>query len=187
MKRPQRWEYRLQLSDVEREVSFETKILLGQHPSETTDHLVLRVLAYGLTHREGSAFGPGLCDGDAPDVLARDLTGRITLWCACGDISAERARHAVAHNRDAEVHAFFADPDRHAALLRKIADWPQAPRGWENFSLWQVDPELVEGLAGSGDLRQSWVVTHVGGRLYVEANGRLREGAVERVTAPRGP
>ncbi len=52
----------------------------AQHPSETPDYLVTRVLAYCLEYAEGIGFSKGLSDPDEPAIYVRDLTGVLQVW-----------------------------------------------------------------------------------------------------------
>src|SRR4051794_4865814 len=107
-----RYEYRLGLSNVDRGVETAETVIAARHPSETAEHLTLRVIAFCLLHREGIAFGPGLADGAASDLEARDLTGRVTLWVECGATDGDKLRRVVQHHPDAEVHVVFAGERR---------------------------------------------------------------------------
>ena len=176
---PERRGFRLTFNNVDRGVNLQESVVLSRHPSETEEHLVLRVMAYMLLYEPGLAFGPGVCVGDAPDLVARDLTGQTSKWVACGDVSPRLAQKILQHNRLAEVHVVFGDPDRRAAFLAEVDKWgQQRPRGWERLFLWTVDPALVRFLAGGRHLRQSWVVTIVGDHIYAEADGVPAEGDI---------
>src|SRR5262245_28488477 len=97
-------EYRIALANLDRGVTVEQAVVVARHPSETQAHLVLRVLGWCLLYEERLEFGPGLCEPDAPDLVARDLTGRITCWVECGGAAAEKLRKVVQHNPGASVH-----------------------------------------------------------------------------------
>ena len=43
---------------------------VARHPSETAERTWLRVLAFAWKWREGLAFGPGLCEPEAPEADA---------------------------------------------------------------------------------------------------------------------
>jgi uncharacterized protein YaeQ len=51
------------------------ELRVAQHPSESPEFLIARVLAYCLECAEGIAFSKGLSDPDEPAILVRDLTG----------------------------------------------------------------------------------------------------------------
>jgi uncharacterized protein YaeQ len=177
----ERREYRLTFSNADRGVSQERPLVLSRHPSESLEHLTLRVLAWVLLYEEGLEFGPGVCLGDAPDLVVHDLTGQVTSWIACGDVSLKLARQILQHNRYAAVHVVFGGRARRDAFMDEVASARgQPPRGWDRLTLWTLDQALVAGLAADESLRQRWSVTVVGDHMYVDAGGRMHEGPVLR-------
>lgn len=175
-----RVEYRVALSHVDRGVEVTQTVIAALHPSETREHLALRVLAYCLLYQEGIAFGPGLGDPEAADLWGRDRTGELTLWVECGAADAEKLRRVLQHHGQAAVHAVFSEPRRRQELVDQIAGLPRAPRGLARVTLWSVDPALCAALAARAERRQRWAVTIVGDHLYIDADGVSLDGAVER-------
>src|SRR5690242_3612605 len=116
-----RYEYRLSLSHVDAGLQQETTLIAARHPSETAEHLVLRVLAFCLLARDGLAFGPGLCDGEASDLEVRDGADRVTCWVECGAVEAQKLRRVVQGNAAAEVHVVLGDARRRRELEQGIA------------------------------------------------------------------
>jgi len=169
-------EYRIALADLDRGVEASETAIVARHPSETQERLVLRVLTWCLLWEPRLAFGPGLCDPEAPDLVARDLTGRVTKWVECGSASPEKLRKAVQHNAGAEVHAVFGDARRRDELRDALAGWKRA----DDVSLWLLDGKLVSGLAARDQHRHKWTVTIVGDHLYVDDGESARDGAIER-------
>src|SRR5688572_32959971 len=84
----------IRLSDVDRGVYEVLAFKAAQHPSETDDYLVTRVLAYCLEYREGIAFSKGLAEPDEPAIVVRDLTGTIQVWIEIGSPSGDRLHKA---------------------------------------------------------------------------------------------
>lgn len=174
-----RFEFRLSLSDADRGVSVQQSAIVARHPSETAEHLILRVLGFCLLYEERLEFGPGLSDPEAADLVARDLTGRITTWIECGAADPDKVRKVLLHNNDASVHAVLCEPRRRDELLAGIAGWKKPPRGRGQLGIWMIDRELVAALSQREERRQTWTVTLVGGHAYVEADGLAIDGAVE--------
>ncbi len=174
------------MNDVERGINVEETVVLSQHPSETTLHLVLRILGYCLVIEEGAhvQFGPWVCVGDAPDVVGRDLTGQISLWMGCGDVPPDLARKVVQHNRDALVHVVMDRADRVEAFVQRAASWSKRPRGWAHLKLWLFPTEMIEQLAAIDRLRQEWVVTLTGDHCYLEVDGVMIDGPVKVLRGP---
>jgi uncharacterized protein YaeQ len=178
-----RFEYRLTLSDVDRGVDARETVIVARHPSESAEHLTLRVLAWCLVHEERLEFGPGLSDPDVADLWTRDLTGQLATWVECGAADPDKVRKVLLHHPDIAVHAVLCDPRRKDELLAGVATWKKAPRGGGSLTVWTIDRALVAALAEREERRQTWTVTIVGGHAYVEADGRTLDGAVETLVA----
>jgi uncharacterized protein YaeQ len=151
-------------------------LVLSRHPSETAERVTLRALAWCVLYEEALEQGPGLCDGDAPDLVARDARGDVITWIACGNVTWDKARRALSQNPIARVVAFATAPP---PLLRELAAVARPPKGADRLEVWTCDPALVRALA-SDARRQRWTVTVVEGHVYVDADGASHDGPVTR-------
>jgi uncharacterized protein YaeQ len=84
----------IELADSDRAVYQSLNLRVAQHPSETPDYLMTRVLAYCLEYAEGIAFSKGLSDPDDPAIAVRDLTGALQVWVDIGLPEPERLHRA---------------------------------------------------------------------------------------------
>jgi uncharacterized protein YaeQ len=84
----------IELADSDRAVYQSLNLRVAQHPSETPDYLLTRVLAYCLEHGEGIEFSKGLSDPDEPAIAVRDLTGALRVWVDIGLPEPERLHRA---------------------------------------------------------------------------------------------
>jgi uncharacterized protein YaeQ len=84
----------LQIADMDRGYYESHKLTLAQHPSETAQRLMVRVIAFALNANEHLTFGRGLSTDDEPDLWRRDLTGRIEQWIDLGQPEESRIRRA---------------------------------------------------------------------------------------------
>jgi uncharacterized protein YaeQ len=176
-----RYEYRVTLSQVDRGRDHSESLIVARQPSETMEHLTLRILAWCLLNEERLTVGPGQSDPEAADLWTHDLTGRPTTWVECGAVTAEKLRKVVHHNAGIAAHVVLADPRRAAELTAELAGGRLARNG-PAPTLWLVDTALVRALAARDDRRQKWTVTVVGDHLYVEADGEALDGAAARST-----
>ena len=179
---PTRLEFRLTLSHVDRGIDATETLYVARHPSETQEHVVLRVLAWCLLHEEGLAFGPGLSTPDAADLWTHDATGRLTTWIECGAATAERLRNSLQHHSGAKTHVVLDDARATAALRAELAE-ARWPRSCPPPTLWTIDAALVSALAASEDRRARWAVTIVGDHFYIDIDGRTLNGAVTAETS----
>ncbi len=181
-----RLEFKLTLSDTDRAVNVQQSLIVARHPSESSEHVTLRVLAWCLLHEERLELGPGLSDPDVADLWTRDLTGQLTTWVECGTADADKLRKVLLHHADIAAHAVLCDPRRRDELLGGVAEWKKPPRGRASLALRMVDRELVSALAAREERRQSWSVTLVGGHAYVDADGAALDGAIEHTVLVEG-
>jgi uncharacterized protein YaeQ len=84
----------IELADTDRAVYQALNLRVAQHPSETPDYLLTRVLAYCLEYAEGIAFSKGLSDPEDPAIAVRDLTGALQAWIDIGLPEPERLHRA---------------------------------------------------------------------------------------------
>ncbi|MEO8160199.1 MAG: YaeQ family protein [Arenimonas sp.] len=96
----------LQVSDMDRNYYQSHALTLAQHPSETEERLMVRLLAFALNASEGLAFGRGLSTDDEPDLWQRDLTGQIELWIEVGQPDEQRIRKACGRSSEVRVYCF---------------------------------------------------------------------------------
>ncbi len=79
-----------ELADIDRGVYQTLALRLARQPSETSEFMLTRLLAYCLEYTEGIEFTEGVASGGEPAVLVRDMTGRITAWIDVGMPDAAR-------------------------------------------------------------------------------------------------
>ncbi len=159
--------FQIALSHVDRAITLDQQVIVAQHPSETTEHLILRVLAWCLLHEERLEFGRGLSDPDEPDLSVKDLTGEVTAWIECGSATDEKLQHVLHHTR-AQLHFLLTDPRKRSTIEN------------DRFHQWLIDTQLVRELAMNEARRQKWTVTIVGDQFYIEVDGKSVDGAITR-------
>ena len=93
----------LQLSDMDRHVYGTHLLTLAQHPSETDERLMVRLLAFALHADERLEFGRGLSNEEEPDLWRRDYTGDIELWVDLGQPDESRVKKACGRARQVVV------------------------------------------------------------------------------------
>ena len=94
----------IDLADADRAVYEALNLRVAQHPSETPDYLITRVLAYCLEFAEGIGFSKGLSDPDEPAIFVRDLTGALQAWVDIGLPEPERLHRASKAARRVAVY-----------------------------------------------------------------------------------
>lgn len=172
----------LRVADPERGVDVEVALKVARHPSETMDRLWVRVLAYAWKWREGIAFGPGLCEPDAPDLLAPGPDGRPALLVRVGKPQPERIERDVSQHAGAAVAVLFDAPRRLEAFLAEAREGSR--RRIAAADLAALDAPLVAALGRHDARRIRASITLVADHIYVEAGGETIDGPLHR--SPRG-
>ena len=92
----------LAVSDIDRSYYATHSLTVARHPSETSERMMVRLLAFALYADEALEFGRGISTDDEPALWKKDLTGNIELWIDVGlpderllRKAAGRARHVV--------------------------------------------------------------------------------------------
>ena len=163
----------VRLADADRSVNESLTIRMAQHPSETPDYLVTRLLAYCLEHTEGIAFSKGLSDPDEPAIFVRDLTGVLQAWIEIGSPDAERLHRAAKAAPDVAVYCHRGLD----SLIARLAG-ERIHRAGE-IRLRAVDPELLSGLVARLDRRMSVDLTVSDNTLYITHGDETLTGGVE--------
>ena len=131
----------LQVSDLDRG-HFETHALtIARHPSETDERMMVRLLAFALNADPLLEFGRGLSAVEEPDLVKKDLTGRIELWIEVGLPDERDVRKAAGRADEVKVYAYGA---RSAGLW--WAANGDALSKLKNVSVLEVTAETCEAL-----------------------------------------
>jgi uncharacterized protein YaeQ len=173
-------DFQIELSHVDAGVEARVALRTARHPSESMERLWLRVLAQCWLWREGIEQGPGLCEPEQPDVVARSLTGDVVLWARVGRPDPARLQQEADRNPGAEVAVLFDSPRRMEAFAAEAAAAGLARLG--RVRLAAVEPALLAALAGGEERRVRLSLTIVGDHLYVDRAGRTLDAPLHRLS-----
>jgi uncharacterized protein YaeQ len=155
---------------------YETLALrVAQHPSESPEYLIARVLAYCLECTEGIAFSSGLSDPDEPALAVRDLTGTIRVWIEVGTPDAAKLHKASKAGGRVVVYT-HKDP---AQFLRQLTG--ERIHRADEIEIYSVDRALVASLAARLERRMAMTVSVSDRHVLIALDGAVIEGDVSRV------
>ncbi|MBA3487685.1 MAG: YaeQ family protein [Lysobacter sp.] len=131
----------LQVSDMDRHYYATHMLTLAQHPSETDERLMVRLLAFALYAQDRLEFGRGLSNEEEPDLWRRDYVGDIELWIDLGQPDETRIKKACGRSQQVVVINYSgrgADIwwDKIASSLTRL----------KNLTVIDISPEVVESL-----------------------------------------
>jgi len=104
--KPTIYKLKIALSDLNRDYYDTLNLTVAQHPSETVERMMVRVLAYCLNAQEFLTFTKGLSSVDEPDIWARTLDDRISLWIDVGEPAFDRVKKARHLSSAVKIYSF---------------------------------------------------------------------------------
>jgi uncharacterized protein YaeQ len=86
-------------------------LTLAQHPSETIERLMLRLVVFALHANEQLAFTRGISAVEEPDVWQKSDTGEIELWIELGEPDERRLRQACGLAKEVWLYTYGRGSD----------------------------------------------------------------------------
>lgn len=109
--KPTIFKFEVSLSDIDRHYYDQLSLTVAQHPSETAERMMVRVLAYCLNADELLSFTKGLSTPDEPDIEQRSLDGQLLAWIDVGEPKFERIKKATRLASSVSVYTFNSKSD----------------------------------------------------------------------------
>ncbi|MFT5611690.1 MAG: hypothetical protein ACI9LU_002195 [Polaribacter sp.] len=109
--KPTIYKLRIGLSDLERNYYDTLRLTVALHPSETPERMMARVMAYCINAQESLVFTKGLSDVEQPDIWARTMDDKITLWIDVGEPAPERVKKSSHKADQVRVYSFNSKSD----------------------------------------------------------------------------
>ncbi len=164
----------IQLADADRKVYETLSLRVAQHPSETEEYLLTRVLAYCLEFTEGIAFSTGgLANPDEPAIAVRDLTGALKTWIEVGAPEAARLHKA---GKAAQRVAVYSH--KQVDLLLAKLQGERIHRG-DAVAIYAVDSGLLTALVARLARRMQFDLSISEGELYITIGAETLSGAIK--------
>lgn len=158
--KPTIYKLRISLSDLNRDYYDALNLTIAQHPSESLERMMVRVLAFCINAHEHLAFTKGLSEVDEPDIWLRTLDDQIALWIDVGEPSIERIKKATRLASVVKVYSFNSKSDiwwqQVQAKLRAL-----------EVSVFQFQWQDIQSLAALVQRTMDCSVTITGDSAYV--------------------
>lgn len=101
----------LSLVDMDRNNYQQCKLTIAQHPSETLERMMVRLLVYGLNQDQDLAFSRGISATDEPDLWLIKPDGVVDHWIELGQASTDRIRKGVSRAPRVSLYAYGSETD----------------------------------------------------------------------------
>lgn len=126
----------LQIADMDRHAYLDQSVTVAQHPSETDERVMVRLLALALNMPPGGdddgalVLAKGLWDADEPDLWQKDLTGSIVHWIDLGQPddrsmtkASGRADRVTVYSFAASTSIWWQGVSKKVSRLRNLRVW----------------------------------------------------------------
>jgi uncharacterized protein YaeQ len=161
----------LQISDIERDMYETIQTTVAQHPSETAERLVARILALAMFYEPELTFTKGISATDEPDIWVKGPDGRTLLWVEVGLPESDRIIKASRHSERVAL----------LACGKALSNWEQQHLtklgSVKNLTIASVDQAFINTLAANLERAINWSITITEGTMY------LTTGDVTNTTA----
>ena len=96
----------INLADMDREYYDTINLTIAQHPSETDQRMMVRLLAFILNAHEDLQFGKGLSDEDEAVIWQVNYSSVIDLWIELGQIDNKRIKKACSRAKSVKLYCY---------------------------------------------------------------------------------
>lgn len=133
----------LQIADMQRHYYQNHSLTLAQHPSETDERLLVRLLAFALNASDQLLFAKDLSDEGTPELAEYSLQGDIELWIALGRLDEKWLRKASQKARKVKLYVYGG---------RSVAIWweqnQKALQRYPNLEIWELPEASTQEMLG---------------------------------------
>lgn len=161
--KPTIFKLKIALADIDRNLYDNLNLTIAQHPSETLERMMTRVLAFCMNAREYLSFTKGLSSTEEPDIWAHTLEDRISLWIDIGEPAFDRIKKATRLSPCVKVYSFN---------LKSDSWWvkEQAKFNELKASVFQFHWKSIQTLAGMVKRTMDLSVTISDGLVYISGD-----------------
>lgn len=159
--KPTIYKFRISLSDTNRDLYDSTQLTVAQHPSETVERMMARIMAYCVKWQPNLALTKGLSTTDEPDLWVKSLDDQIELWVDIGEPSLDRVKKACRLAKQVDIFSFNSKSD---------VWWEQTKNKAHQYSasFYRFDSQAIEALAQVVARTMDLSVMITGDSLFVD-------------------
>lgn len=104
--KPTIYKFKIARTDLNRNHYDTLNLTVAQHPSETLERMMVRMLAFCLNAQESLMLTKGLSTAEEPDLWAHTPDGQIALWIDIGEPAPDRIKKATRIAQMVKVYSF---------------------------------------------------------------------------------
>ena len=104
--KPTIYKFRISLTDMNRDYYDSFNLTVAQHPSETEQRLMIRIIAYILNAHPDLKFGKGLSDEEEASLWQINYSDEINVWVELGQPDEKRLKKACNQAKQVKLYTY---------------------------------------------------------------------------------
>lgn len=96
----------IELADMDRNYYDSLQLTLAQHPSETDQRFMVRLISYILNAHNDLQFGKGVSDEDEAAIWQINYSDEIALWIELGQLDEKRIKKACNKAEQVKLYCY---------------------------------------------------------------------------------
>ena len=153
----------IHLSDMDRNYYDTLQLTIAQHPSETDQRMMLRIIAFVLNAHGDLQFGRGVSDEDEATIWQINYSKEIELWIELGTIDEKRIKKACNRSKQMKLYCYG----------RSVEPWwkqiGSKLQQFDNLSIEQFSMATIESLIKLIDRNMEFQCSIQDGQLWLTA------------------
>ena len=170
--KPTIYKFRISLSDTNRDIYDSAQLTIAQHPSETIERMMARILAFCVKYQPDLSFTKGLSTTEEPDLWVKSLDDQIQYWIEIGEPSLDRIKKATRLSPSVDVFSFNSKSDVWWEQIKNKV--PQY-----NANIYRFNWQAIEALSQVVERGMDLSVMITGESLYVDSSKGSFEVQIE--------
>ncbi|UTH76057.1 YaeQ family protein [Chromobacterium sp. IIBBL 290-4] len=152
----------LTLSDMDRGYYATHSLTLAQHPSETLERMMLRIVAFALHASETLSFTRGLSADDEPELWQKNYADEIELWVELGEPDEKRLKKACSRSEQVALYSYGGRASEvwWSQIENKLARL-------DKLSVFRIDFDALQALAAIAERSMQLTATIQDGQLWL--------------------
>ena len=161
--KPTIYKFRISLSDTNRDIYDSAQLTIAQHPSETIERMMARILAFCVKYQPDLSFTKGLSTTEEPDLWVKSLDDQIQYWIEIGEPSLDRIKKATRLSPSVDVFSFNSKSDVWwEPIKNKVPQY--------NVNIYRFNWQAIEALSQVVERGMDLSVMITGESLYVDSS-----------------
>lgn len=151
----------IELADMDRNYYDSLQLTIAQHPSETPQRLMVRLITYLLNAHPDLQFGKGVSNEDEAAIWQKNYSDEIELWIELGQLEEKRLKKACNQAKSVKLYCYASSADTWWSQQHKALE------KYERLTVEQFDTATCEALVKLLDRNMEFQCSIQDGQMWL--------------------